>query len=79
MHIKRHSGLNLGINTQDFGPHAGTVLVQMVGDPIKVPGAVGKQVGIEATNCIFKSPNKKTLDSIKAKPKRDNKFYLIKD
>ena len=35
----------------------------------------GELVGIHAENCIFKSPNKETLDSIKAP--ENNKFYLI--
>ena len=39
----------------------------------------GENIGWDAKHSTFKSSNEKTLDSIKAKPRRDNKFYLIKD
>jgi len=45
IHIKRQLAIPLMVNTQDFGPNAGMLREVPVGDPVKIPGAVGTSFG----------------------------------
>ena len=82
INIKKNFGNYLRLRTEYAKVFVGENHGLFLGEQLKKSELhIGEEntafTGRLASNCVFRSPNKHTLDLLKADPKKGNKFYLL--